>query len=152
MNETLFPGLPAFCYAPDPYNKGLPAMIYPGDSVYYGAKQAVSATAAAAGVDALNAVAGVTPAQAKAMLAGVQHGWSDPRANPAAYDAQGNLPPVVYCVHPITGQNCFVRRSSAWYCTISHDVDVDAYNSTLGVEPQHVAAVVAALADAYGTT
>lgn len=56
--------------------------IYAGDSVLYGFSGRSSA-------DTLNRSAGVTPAQAAAMMAGVSYGWDDPRANPENYSPAG---------------------------------------------------------------
>lgn len=88
MSENYFNGLPQFCYATDPYS-GTPALLYPGDSVFYSAARKLSTAACKLGVEGLNALAGVAPAQAAAMRAGVQDGWGSPRANPARYDARG---------------------------------------------------------------
>lgn len=41
--------------------------------------------------DELNAMYGVTKAQARAMLAGTLLGWHTPLADPGCYDAQGEL-------------------------------------------------------------
>lgn len=41
--------------------------------------------------DELNNMYGVTPAQARAMLAGSMLGWHTPLADPEHYDAQGKL-------------------------------------------------------------
>ena len=38
----------------------------------------------------MNQALRVSPAQAAAMEAGIQYGWSDPRANPANYTAAGD--------------------------------------------------------------
>lgn len=41
--------------------------------------------------DELNSMYGVTPAQARAMLAGSMLGWNTPLADPEHYDEQGKL-------------------------------------------------------------
>ena len=90
-------GYPAYCVVEDPYMAGQLAVIYPGDSVYYTGPRMMKQVEQAArrrlgtvnDAAALNALLGVTPAQAAAMKAGVEHGWDSYLANPAAYDHRG---------------------------------------------------------------
>lgn len=100
MFPGVFPGMPMFAYVPNPYDCGRPAKVYPGDNTYYCAK-----TAPLSAVDAGDAVllelrrmvcrtmnqcyGTATPAQAAAVEAGIKYGWTDRRANPALYDADG---------------------------------------------------------------
>ena len=62
-------------------------------------------------VDELNRMYGVTPGQARAMLAGAQLGWDAQLANPALYGERGELldpaavPPVANTDTP-SGQDC----------------------------------------------
>lgn len=95
---TVFPGLPAFAFVPDPYQgNARPAIIYPGDNVYYSPRKkllgpdATLQDACAALCAAMNAARGVMPQQAAAMAAGIKYGWDDPRADPANYDAMGQF-------------------------------------------------------------
>ena len=48
--------------------------------------------------DELNSMYGVTPAQARAMLAGSMLGWNTPLADPEHYDEQGKL--ITWPLHP----------------------------------------------------
>ena len=98
MNQALRVS-PAQAYVPNPYDFGRPAIVYPGDSVYYSAPEPHDkARAADTVLDAvrrtacayMNQALRVSPAQAAAMEAGIQYGWSDPRANPANYTAAGD--------------------------------------------------------------
>lgn len=90
-------GYPEFCVVEDPYAAGELAVIYPGDSVYYTGPRLMQQVERAArrrvakisDPDAMNTLLGVTPGQAAAMKAGVEHGWDSHLANPAAYDSRG---------------------------------------------------------------
>ena len=98
-SPQVYAGLPARAYVHNPYDFGRPAIVYPGDSVYYSAPEPHDkARAADTVLDAvrrtacayMNQALRVSPAQAAAMEAGIQYGWSDPRANPANYTATGD--------------------------------------------------------------
>ena len=100
MFPSVFPGMPMFAYVPNPYDCGRPAKVYPGDNTYYCVKGAPLCA-----VDAEDAAllairrtvcrtmnqcyGAATPAQVAAVEAGIKYGWSDRRANPALYDADG---------------------------------------------------------------
>lgn len=84
-SPQVYAGLPAQAYVPNPYDFGRPAIVYPGDSVYYSAPEPHDKACAY-----MNQALRVSPAQAAAMEAGIQYGWSDPRANPANYTAAGD--------------------------------------------------------------
>ncbi len=73
--------LPECCYAVSPYS-GCVCLIYRGDNAYYG-------SAALKSVDDMNARLGVTKAQAAAMRAAIDYGWSSLQADPANYAADG---------------------------------------------------------------
>ena len=89
-----------FHYVPNTYDCGRPAKVYPGDNTYYCVKGAPLCA-----VDAEDAAllairrtvcrtmnqcyGAATPAQVAAVEAGIKYGWSDRRANPALYDADG---------------------------------------------------------------
>jgi len=75
--------LPTIAFATLP-ETGETIAILRGEPEYY----RVSTTKSA---EQLNAMYGVQPAQQRAMLAGVTHGWNTPLADPARYDARGNL-------------------------------------------------------------
>lgn len=86
-SPQVYAGLPAQAYVPNPYDFGRPAIVYPGDSVYYSAPEPHDkARAADTVLDAvrrtacayMNQALRVSPAQAAAMEAGIQYGWSDP--------------------------------------------------------------------------
>ena len=100
MLPSVFTGMPPFAYVPNPYDAGRPAKVYPGDNTYYCVK--VAPLCAVDAEDAallairrtvcrtMNQCYGTaTPAQAAAVEAGIKYGWSDCRANPALYDADG---------------------------------------------------------------
>lgn len=102
MFPSVFPGMPMFAYVPNPYDCGRPAKVYPGDNTYYCVKGAplcaVDAEDAAplairhTVCRTMNQCYGTaTPAQAAAVEAGIKYGWSDRRANPALYDADGTF-------------------------------------------------------------
>ncbi len=75
--------LPGIAFAQLP-TTGETVAIRSGAPVYY--RVATTKTA-----DELNAMYGVDKAQVRAMLAGVLLGWDTPMANPAYYNAQGEL-------------------------------------------------------------
>ena len=76
--------LPHWCYATMPSDGSL-ILLTRGESGYTPTK-GITRTA-----DELNAVLGVSKAQAEAMLAGSMFGFHTPAANPDNYDAEGNL-------------------------------------------------------------
>lgn len=85
--------LPETCYGVLQSNRDV-IIIKRGESGYYKTDiQAKDREEALAIVAELNEKAGVTKAQAEAMLAGSMFGWNVPGADPASYDKDGNLIP-----------------------------------------------------------
>lgn len=97
VSTNVYGGYPLFCVVEDPYDHEGLALIYPGDNVYYGGRPRLREVESVlhrrlwrtGNADEINSMLGVTPGQVAAMKAGVEHGWDDWRANPAAYDARG---------------------------------------------------------------
>jgi hypothetical protein len=81
--ETKLSKLPGIAFA-TLAPTGTTVAITLGASRYYRVNTTKSA-------DELNRMYGVTPAEARAMLAGVMLGWRTHLADPALYDAEGRL-------------------------------------------------------------
>lgn len=82
------PVLPERCFAVDP-ETGKMAIVTRGVSGVSLTGTMPIGTTIREGVDKLNEVLGVTPAQAAAMLTGALHGWGKPKADPKNYDRLG---------------------------------------------------------------
>lgn len=82
--------LPDKCFAVAPGTSEI-VIIPKGALAWTPTEQHPAGVPAQEGADRLNEQLGVTKAQAAAMLAGVTQGWALPAADPASYDAQGNL-------------------------------------------------------------
>ncbi len=78
--------LPEYCYGTLP-STGEVVIIKRGEMGYYSS----NATPGNAQADDLNAVIGVTKAQAEAMMSGSMFGWDIPSADPDNYDQDGRF-------------------------------------------------------------
>ena len=82
--RSFFLNLPAIAFATLAAT-GETVALRLGEARYYHVETSKSA-------DELNRLYGVSPAQARAMLAGTLLGWDTRLANPELYDADGRLP------------------------------------------------------------
>ncbi|WP_418972652.1 hypothetical protein [Allofournierella sp.] len=60
------------------------------------------------------------------------------------------MAPIVYLVHPVTGEHCYTCRGRHGYTLVPRRNDLDAANKALGVEPEDVRAAECKLLAEWG--